>query len=266
MCIYLYFGVYSCVSFYRNSNCEHLSYNLFDSFQSLRIKSSTLKTQAHHANIPGICEVTAYRKGESDHLAPDPLMTSSSNPPRSRHRKSRSFANGFLFENVEFTDIVTVNNGATDTIKGGEKLVRRRLKSMADFSTATESLFNKTNTSSNGNSECLSTTRKSLDVRLKGAARINSSNGVTTEVGKLTSIILDDTGDSFMANGISGGRRSSSTCNFQEAEKNSSSSMWSTSSWSLKTDLQALSSAVVTKSIFDGLPKATTTRYKASID
>lgn len=251
----------SCVSLYRKSNCEQnstqfMSYNLFDSFQSLRIKSSTLNTplQAHHANIPSICEMTAYRKGELDRLRADPMLASSTKPHRSHHRKSRSFANGFPFENVEFTDIVTAPNGVTDSIKGGEKLVRRRQKSMADFSKAYTS-----------NGECLSMTRRSLDVRLKGAARMNASNG-GTEVGKMTPILMDDVGDSFMGNEMSGGKRSSSTCNLLDAEKVNSSSMWSTSSWSLKTDLQALSSAVVTKAIFEGLPKATATKFKASMD
>ncbi|XP_038899497.1 uncharacterized protein LOC120086775 [Benincasa hispida] len=253
----------------RKSNCEQdstrlISFNLLDSFQSLRMKSSALKTPlqaTHQTNIPAICEMTAYRKGEFDHLGAHPLLASSPNLRGGRHRKSRSFANGFPFENVEFTDVVTAQNGTTDSIKGGEKRVRRRQKSMADFSTATESISNKTYASNNG--DCLSLTRKSLEVRLKGAlARTNAaaSNGVT-EVSKLTPNLTDDLGgDSFM-------RRSSSTCNLQEVEKgNSSSSMWSTSSWSLKTDLQALSSAKVTKSIFEGLPKPGSTRYKASMD
>lgn len=260
----------------RKSNCEQdstrlISSNLLDSFQSLRIKSSTLKTPlqaTHQANIPAICEMTAYRKGEVDQLGAHPMLASSLNPDGSCHRKSRSFANGFPFENIELTDVITSPTGATDSIKGGEQLVRRRQKSMADFSTATESISNKTYTSNN--SECLSMIRKSLDVRLKGAAaaRTNAASNGVNEVSKLTPNLTDDVGgDSFMSNRILGGRRSSSTCNLQEAEKgHSSSSMWSTSSWSLKTDLQALSSAMVTKSIFEGLPKSASTRYKASMD
>ncbi|KAA0058575.1 Peptidoglycan-binding LysM domain-containing protein, putative isoform 1 [Cucumis melo var. makuwa] len=259
----------------RKSNCEQdstrlTSFDLLDSFQSLRIKSSTLKTpkQPHQAIVPGICELTSYGKGEFDHLGSHPKLASSHNPHGRRHRKSRSFANGFSLENIEFTDIVTAPNGATDSIKGGEKLCRRRQKSMADFSTATESISNKTYATNNG--ECLSMTKRSLDLRLKGAlGRTNAASNGVTELSKLTPNLTDDVGgnSSFMSNRILGGRRSSSTCNLQEADKgnSSSSSMWSTS-WSLKTDLQAFSSAMVTKSIFEGLPRSGSTRYKASRD
>ncbi|KAG6575718.1 LysM and putative peptidoglycan-binding domain-containing protein 2, partial [Cucurbita argyrosperma subsp. sororia] len=262
----------------RNSNCERnatrfMSFNLLDSFQSLRIKSTKLKapSEAHHANIPTTSETTAYRKGEFNHggttttTTTHPMLASSHNPHQNRHRKSRSFADGFHFENVEFTDIISAPCGAIDSTKGSEKLVRRRQKSMADFSIAADSVFNKTYIS---NGECFSMTTKNLDVRLDGGSRINATSNGVTEVSKLTPILTDDVGGgSFMgSNGMMiGGRRSSSTCNLQDTEKgNSSSSMWSTS-WSLKTDLQALSTAMVTKSIFDGLPRSTT-RYKASMD
>lgn len=237
-----------------------MSFNLLDSFQSLRIKSTKLKapSEAHHANIPTTSETTAYRKGEFDHGG-------TTTTHQNRHRKSRSFANGFHFENVEFTDIISAPYGAIDSTKGSEKLVRRRQKSMADFSIAADSVFNKTYIS---NGECFSMTTKNLDVRLDGASRINATSNGVTEVSKLTPISTDNVGGgSFIgSNGMMiGGRRSSSTCNLQDTEKgNSSSSMWSTS-WSLKTDLQALSTAMVTKSIFDGLPRSTT-RYKASMD
>ena len=46
-----------------------------------------------------------------------------------------------------------------------------------------------------------------------------------------------------------------------------SSSIWPTSMWSLKPDLQALSSAAIGKPIFDGLPKPITGRKnKAALD
>ncbi|XP_022991487.1 uncharacterized protein LOC111488087 isoform X2 [Cucurbita maxima] len=262
----------------RNSNCERnatrfMSFNLLDSFQSLRIKSTKLKapSEAHHANIPTTSETTAYRKGEFNHggtttITTHPMLASSHNPHQNRHRKSRSFADGFHFENVEFTDIISAPYGAIDSTKGSEKLVRRRQKSMADFSIAADSVLNKTYIS---NGESFSMTTKNLDVRLDRGSRINATSNGVTEVSKLTPILTDDVGGgSFMgsSNGMMiGGRRSSSTCNLQDTEKgNSSSSMWSTS-WSLKTDLQALSTAMVTKSIFDGLPRSTT-RYKASMD
>lgn len=232
-----------------------MSYDPLDSFQSLRIKSSSIlksPLQDHNAQIPAICEMTAYEKLESNHLgaAVDPMVAFTPNPLLSRHRKSRSFANGFL-EGMIFTDITTTTNGVADSIKGNEKRIRRRQKSMADFSAATENLFNK-NYSSSG--ECFSMTMR---VKAGGRSSNNIANG-GGEMGKGTHILMDDVGDSFMGNGmLFGGRRSSSTCNLQEAEKQSSSSMWSASSWSLKTDLQAFSSAVVTKS---------STRYKASRD
>ncbi|KAF6146578.1 hypothetical protein GIB67_008864 [Kingdonia uniflora] len=74
--------------------------------------------------------------------------------------------------------------------------------------------------------------------------------------------------DSVMADGFSKVRKSSSTSNLQDQENNdSSSSIWPTSKWSLKPELQALSASSLTRPIFDGLPKPITgRRNKAALD
>ncbi|KAE9445270.1 hypothetical protein C3L33_22832, partial [Rhododendron williamsianum] len=64
-------------------------------------------------------------------------------------------------------------------------------------------------------------------------------------------------------------RKSSSTSSLQDQENglSSSSSIWAPPKWNLKSDLQALSTAAITRPIFDGLPKPMTgRRNKAALD
>ncbi|PKI36685.1 hypothetical protein CRG98_042915 [Punica granatum] len=66
---------------------------------------------------------------------------------------------------------------------------------------------------------------------------------------------------------LSSVRKSSSTSNLQDQETSSLSSIWPTPRWSMKPDLQSLSTAAITRPIFDGLPKPLTTRRnKAALD
>ncbi|OVA05745.1 Peptidoglycan-binding lysin domain [Macleaya cordata] len=75
-------------------------------------------------------------------------------------------------------------------------------------------------------------------------------------------------GDSLMTDGFVAVRKSSSTSNLQDQDNNGSASIWPTTRWSLKPDLQALSSATaITRPIFDGLPKPVNgRRNKAALD
>ncbi|GAA0168178.1 hypothetical protein LIER_22950 [Lithospermum erythrorhizon] len=103
---------------------------------------------------------------------------------------------------------------------------------------------------------------KGLALRPKSVARTVS--GGATEGGFPTAL-----SDSPKTKTSSGVRRSSSATSLLEAENSttSSASSWLTSNWSLKPDLQALSTSSITKPIFDGLPKPISgKKSKAAID
>ncbi|KAB1203746.1 hypothetical protein CJ030_MR8G011192 [Morella rubra] len=106
-------------------------------------------------------------------------------------------------------------------------------------------------------------TGKGLALRPKAASRTTSSDA---ETGGLIPMPLG-LGESDVSDGFSGVRKSSSTSSLQEQDNSSSSSIWTTTRWSLKPDLQALSAAAIAKPIFDGLPRPTSGRKnKAALD
>ncbi|KAH0990770.1 hypothetical protein GBA52_002253 [Prunus armeniaca] len=105
-------------------------------------------------------------------------------------------------------------------------------------------------------------TGQCLALRPKAANR--TALGTDVEAGGLNPIPVG-LGDSFITDGLSGVRKSSSTSNLQDHDSSSSASIWSTSKWSLKPDLQVFSTAAIRKPIFDGLPKPTG-RRKAALD
>eukprot|EP00262_Sarcandra_glabra_P002701 TRINITY_DN13108_c0_g1_i1.p1 TRINITY_DN13108_c0_g1~~TRINITY_DN13108_c0_g1_i1.p1 ORF type:complete len:346 (-),score=32.97 TRINITY_DN13108_c0_g1_i1:252-1289(-) len=104
-------------------------------------------------------------------------------------------------------------------------------------------------------------TGKGLALRPKSASRA----ALTAELDSGRPNPFIPTGDSFVSDGLAGVRKSSSTSNLQDPENGSS--IWPTSKWTLKPDLQALSTAAITRPIFDGLPKPITgRRHKAALD
>lgn len=211
-------------------------------------------------------EMAVYRNEGAHYLEDEPFSNHSQgyNPPLSHHRKSRSLVNGFLAENSELADDMTVTEAREgDSDKWNEKLVRRRQKSEADFSSrAPEMLLMEDSSSSGGFS---ATKGKGLALRPKAASRTTS--GADAEAGWLSPIPIG-LGDSLVADIFSGVRKSSSTSSLQDQDSNcSSSSIWSTSKWSLMPDLQARSTAAITRPIFDGLPKPLTgRRNKTALD
>ncbi|KAH8503037.1 hypothetical protein H0E87_014383 [Populus deltoides] len=68
-----------------------------------------------------------------------------------------------------------------------------------------------------------------------------------------------------VADGFPMVRKSSSTPSLNDQDS-ISSSIWPTSKWSLKPDLQALSASTITRPIFDGLPKPTGRKNKTALD
>lgn len=211
-------------------------------------------------------EMAVYRKEGAHYLEDGPFAKpfSGLNPPLSHHRKSKSEANGFMAENGHLDDRLSAQESTdSDTDNFIEKLlVRRRQKSEAEFSSRTpEMLLKEDNSSGSG---FWPFTGKGLAMRPKSSSRTQS--GADAEAG-LPNPIPTGLGDSFVIDSFSGVRKSSSTPSLQESDNSTLSSLWPTTKWNLKPDLQALSTAVIPRPIFDGLPKHITgRRNKAALD
>ncbi|KAK1326998.1 hypothetical protein QJS10_CPA01g00098 [Acorus calamus] len=106
----------------------------------------------------------------------------------------------------------------------------------------------------NGSTFSSGRTGNGLALRNKMASRVGFSSDAET-----------GSGDPLLGDGFLAVRKSSSTSNLQDSESNVPS-LWSTGRWNLKPDLQALSTGVIARPIFDGLPKPMTVRRKAALD
>ncbi|KAA8528929.1 hypothetical protein F0562_033583 [Nyssa sinensis] len=247
---------------------RHRHSDLFESFPSLKLNSSPQRNLSPAmSNLQGYYglqppeqktvtegfEMAVYRKGGAHYLEDTPT----SNRPLSHHRKSKSLANGFLSENSELADEASVAEARDgETEKSNEKLVRRRQKSEADFTSRTPERMLKEDNGSGGGFSAI--TGKGLALRPKAGSR--TAVGTDIEAGWVNAIPIG-LGDSIVADGFSVVRKSSSTSSLQDQE------VRSTSKWSLKTDLQAFSAAAMTRPIFDGLPKPITgRRNKTALD
>ena len=205
-------------------------------------------------------EMAVYRKGISNYLEDGPFP-GVSDPILGHHRKTKSLVNGYSDDNGETADTAAVPDANGDTDKWSEKLIRRRQKSEADFSRTPEKLLEDNSGNAGGFSAI---TGKHLALRPKAGGRATIATEI--ETGGLNSIPVG-MGDSFIADGFLGVRKSSSTPSLQEPENGSSMSIWSASKWSLKPDVQGFSTAAIAKPIFDGLPKPITgRRSKAALD
>ncbi|TKY64146.1 hypothetical protein E2542_SST14036 [Spatholobus suberectus] len=100
---------------------------------------------------------------------------------------------------------------------------------------------------------------------MKGEWGIQGDFWDCSELRSIFSQVLFFQNDKEISN-FSGVRKSPRTC-LQDQDNSDSSSIWPTSMWSLKPDLQAFSTATIGKPIFDGLPKPITgRRNKAALD
>ncbi|KAG6396854.1 hypothetical protein SASPL_143011 [Salvia splendens] len=254
--------------------------DLFDSFSSLKLKSkSSSETKVslsmsrmqyyglRSADIKGAgegCEMAMYKKGGAHYLEDGPLLKSSiSSPPLSHYRKSKSAADCLDSENGSLIDQDFLqgpeSNGSAELI---DKLVKRRQKSEADFtSRSTEKLLKEEN--SNGTAVS-AITGKGLALRPKSSGR-TVSLGADGEAGGFKPIPIG-LGDAFLNDDVNGVKKSSSVSSLQDSDNSALSSIWPTSKWSLKQDFQALSAAAMTSPIFDGLPKPSNWRSKAAVD
>ncbi|KAI3453269.1 hypothetical protein Pfo_009932 [Paulownia fortunei] len=254
--------------------------DIFDTFPSLKLNSSSeQKVSPAMSSLQGHCglrladqqgstegfEMAVYRKGGAHYLEDVPFAKYSpiSNPSLSQHRKSKSTANCLVSENGHLIDqVLSQEAESSDPGKWIEKSVRRRQKSEADFTPRTpEKLLKQENT---GSIAISTITGKGLALRPKSASR-TVSGGVDGEAGGLNPIPIG-LGDSFLTDSVNGVRKSSSTSSLLDSENGPLSSIWPTSKWSLRSDFQALSTAAITRPIFDGLPKPSNRRNKAALD
>lgn len=251
--------------------------DFFDSFQSLKLTSSPKRRVSPAMNnlqgyyglkppdqkgTPEGCELAVYQNGGSHHLGDGQFgkLSPHMNPPLSIHRKSRSVMDTLKLENGDIANSVSVSAaGESDSDNGSNNMVRRRQKSEADVNSRAPEMLLKGETSNGGFSKI---TSKGLALRQKASGRTTSV--VDGETG-LQSSVSTSVGEFSLIDSLSGVKKSSSTPSFQDSD--SSSSIWSTVNWSLKPDLQALSTVAITRPIFDGLPKPVTSRKnKTAVD
>lgn len=250
---------------------HHNPCDLFDSFQSFRLKTTPARVSPAMNSLQGYyglkpMEDKATSEGfgmDGPYFKPYP----SSTPPLNRHRKSKSLANGFFDENGELLNNIYVGesgDGSPDRVN--EKLFRRRQKSEADFTIHPPETVLKVDNNSTGAFSPSS-----------GAFSPASGKGLALRSKSRTSLATDTEsnlppgvgGDAVVIDMFSAVRKSSSTSSLQDQESSSSSSlssMWPTSKRSLKSDLQALSAATIAKPFFDGLPPITGKRNKTALD
>ncbi|KAJ0235323.1 hypothetical protein HA466_0269090 [Hirschfeldia incana] len=255
--------------------------DVFDSFHSLRLKSSEkkvspamnslqgyygLKPANRTVSVGGSLEVGNYKTetsqhtngGDNQYLRPFP----STNTPLNHHRKSRSLVNALLEEINQSPDNTSHEDSSSD------KFRRRRQKSEADFSSRTPELLLKEENGSSSNGGFLSIAGKGLALRSKASSRTNLSAESETTTSNFNPVPINLM-DAPVSDSFSSVRKSSSASSLQDPEgsngSSSSLSLWPTSKWSLKPDL--LTPAAITSSIFDGLPKPLTgRRNKAAMD
>ncbi|XP_042504490.1 uncharacterized protein LOC122081420 [Macadamia integrifolia] len=250
--------------------------DVLESIQSLRLKSAQHKVSPamstlqgyyglKHSSKNGVAETEmAIYKTDSAYYLEDELPKSSSlsNLSSGLHRKSRSLVNGFLPENGELLDVLVVEAGDLEAERSNDKSVRRRQKAENDSASRTPEMLLKEDNS--GGSGFSTTAGRGLALRPKSGSRANLA--ADADSGSLYPVPVG-LGDFVIADGSSGVRKSSSTSSLQDQDNNNSSSIWPTSKWSLKTDLQALSAVTIARPIFDGLPKPITgRRNKAALD
>ncbi|TYG41262.1 hypothetical protein ES288_D12G161800v1 [Gossypium darwinii] len=209
---------------------QHLPPELFDSFQSLRLKTSPRILSPTMSSLQGYYGLKATEKKE--HLL----------------RKFRSITNGFNDEIADIMSAVEAKDGGPD--QANEKLVRRRQKSEADLTARTpERLLKEDSTNGGGYSTIIA---KGLALRTKAVNRTKS--GADAEFA----------GFNPMPTGLG------DVIEYKDQDRSSSSlsSLWpAASKWSLKPDLQGVSTVGNTIAIFHGLPKPMTARKsKAALD
>ncbi|KAF7808246.1 LysM and putative peptidoglycan-binding domain-containing protein 1 [Senna tora] len=240
------------------STPEQAHHEQSDSIHSMGTESPQLKISPAMTTLQGFYRLKGASNISEDGGFPRNLILS--NRPLSHHRKSRSLVNVILSKIEEKPEIVPADKAREgDSDKWNDKRVRRRQKSEGNF--PPPELLLREDNSSSSSSGFSSRTGKGLALRQKAASR--TSLTIDSEGSGLNPVPigLEDVSLTDVQFGV---KKSSSTSCLQDEGNCSSSSVWPTSRWNLKPDLQAFSSA---KPIFDGLPKPITgRRNKAALD
>ncbi|KAJ7970176.1 putative Peptidoglycan-binding LysM domain protein [Quillaja saponaria] len=250
--------------------------NTLESLQSLRWKAPKqkvspamntlrnyygLKSSRLNGTAEGT-EMAVYRTGNADDFNDEWLPRGSpiSGSPSNHHHKLINLVDGFLTENGHLPEHKHLPEfGVREGEKSGEKSVRRRQKVDSGSGTP-ERLFKEEN--SGESSGFSASTGKGLAMRPKSASRpllLAESESGWSEA------IPVGLGESILTDGLAGVRKSSSASSLRDQDKNNSSR--TSTRWSLKSDLQILSTAAITKPVFDGIPiPITGRRNKAALD
>ncbi|XP_023542393.1 uncharacterized protein LOC111802312 [Cucurbita pepo subsp. pepo] len=254
--------------------------DMLNSLQSSRLKSPNPKASPAMSTLqkyyglvsrtvekaPEGMEMALYKTENSNFIDDGlfPKTSELSTPPSNIHSKTRKYAGSFWPENDSITEhLLCTEPGDGENEKSDEKLVRRRQKAENGVGISERSSKGE----NSGGSFFSGSNGKSLAMRLKSVSRsmlLSDSDPV-----RINSIPVG-LGDAIITDGISEVHKSLSTSNLRDQDSSSSSSsasVWATTRWSLKPDLQALSSASITKPLFDGLPNPITgRRNKAALD
>nr|XP_043637699.1 uncharacterized protein LOC122608669 [Erigeron canadensis] len=255
--------------------------DLFDSIRSLKLSSSSPRTVSPSmnalrdyyglkpTNLNGIDErlekTDGYQNRGTFSVEQGSKPPQSSHPPMGLHRKCKSLAHGMSEKGAMDADVAVPNGNTHDYGSWYDKLMRRR-RSEVDLQNHTPEMMLKPDTT-NTTGAFSAAAGKGLALRPKAASRTNSdADGLPT----MPPLKL---GDSVVADTSNGVKKSSSSPSFQDSYNNNngnnctSTSIWPTSMLNLTADLQALSTAAITRPIFDGLPKPMSGRKnKAAID
>ncbi|KAK6925458.1 hypothetical protein RJ641_009784 [Dillenia turbinata] len=242
--------------------------NVLESFQTLKLKPNKqkispamvtlqsyygLKAPNNKREFEGM-EMAVYSTRGSQYLDDELLPKASQmfTPALNQHQMLRKSGNGFLQENREVVEEVPLAEARdADDERSNEKSVRRRQKAEVDSGAGVPvMLFKEEQSNSSGGSSGI--TGQGLSLRSKPASRIAQ---IADDESSWLNPIPVGLGDSVIADGLAGVRKSSSTPAFQNQDNCIPSSVWPTSMWSLKSDLQSLSAAAITKPIFDNLTK-----------
>ncbi|XP_077221560.1 uncharacterized protein LOC143855218 [Tasmannia lanceolata] len=218
--------------------------DLLESFESLRLKSSQQRVSAAMSSLQDFygltpkknkgltegTEMTNYKTGGALYLEDAEICPT-------RHHRTRSLVNGFLPENSNLEEDVLLSEAHSEHERSNEKSSQRHKKSTPELLLKEDS-----------GSKFSRITWKGLALRPKSASR--TALAVETESGRLNPIPMADS----IVDSFTFVRKSSSTSNLQESDSNCS--VWTTSKWTSKLDLQA-----------HGLPKPITgRRNKAALD
>lgn len=247
---------------------------MLSSFQSPKMSSPQWRVSPAMSTLQGYYGLTPSNLGAADgekmavntrgmaqYLEDTPRQKASiyADSTPSPHRRSRSYANGFPDDHGDFAEDVRVARvGGNEAQKSNEKPEHRHWQADGDQACHTPVLLLKDDASNTCRFSGL--TGNSLALRPKSSNRTSPSRD--TDSDRVNPIPIED---AFIFERFSGFRKSSSMSNLENSENDSS--LWPTSKWAKRSDLQAAQIGFTARTIFDGLPKPVTIRRnKAAMD